>query len=105
MDRGDIEAGLLAGLPVFRFEYDGHDASDPLRRLILLNAGVEPSEKRGSAFLNPHREPTRAIGEEFNQIGGFDCMLAAFNFLKTFLSPAAMRELEFAWDGIGGWQA
>ncbi|NMG11949.1 hypothetical protein [Brasilonema sp. UFV-L1] len=53
-----------------------------------------------SPFLS-NIEKTRKLGEELNQAGGLDLMRA----VGTMVPAYDQRELDYAWNGIGGWLA
>jgi len=44
------------------------------------------------------------IGYLLNSIGGYDAMLSVAKLVQA-KDPVTARELEFAWNGIGTWQA
>lgn len=61
-------------------------------------------------ILNHHRNRVRAIGESIHDTLGFEYMQAfaldlreLFNVSKDSSWVGHPQELDFAWEGIGGW--
>lgn len=75
----------------------------------LINIGRSDgflSLKPGGKFGEDMRHMrAREIGSQLDQIGGFELMQAVALEVTGFLDPASGRgrELEVAWNGIGGW--
>jgi hypothetical protein len=44
-------------------------------------------------------------GNALNKLGGYNSMLEVATFVSIECGPIRARELEFAWSGIGDWQA
>ncbi|HEX6013280.1 MAG TPA: hypothetical protein VFY87_16070 [Geminicoccaceae bacterium] len=63
--------------------------------------------RRGEA-LGADREAVRALGRAAHERGGIDGMRVVFEDVRRSLDTwdqPHLRELEAAWDGIGGWAA
>jgi hypothetical protein len=65
---------------------------------LSLNAGDWHSPDR-VVYLGQALPEVIAIGEELDRIGGFDLMQA----VASEIPYIDQRELDYAWDGIGGW--
>jgi hypothetical protein len=65
------------------------------------------SLKSGGNFNSDRRHSrAREIGNRLNQIGGLALMQAVGFEVGNYFDPGSGRgrELEAAWDGIGGWK-
>lgn len=64
-----------------------------------------------SSSYPSNKEPLRKIGYKLYEFGGHDLMMMAFYYavyhirLREHDYPGLSRELDYAWNGIGGWQA
>jgi len=54
-----------------------------------------------SPFLGVNRDRTRELGAKLNEIGGTDLMFK----IASLIHKRDQRELDLAWDGIGGWKS
>lgn len=85
-------------------------------KLFLASSDISPDEAAellaffyddssgGEGFVkgDPEGEPVRELGRRLNALGGFTLMRQA-HALFSDLRPAAARNLEMVWDGIGTW--
>jgi hypothetical protein len=75
----------------------------------LFQIGVEQdylSERPGGAYNHQCRHlRTREIGRRFDEIGGLALMQWAHKKVKKKISKNRAEHLEYAWDGVGPWQA
>jgi hypothetical protein len=77
----------------------------PLAELPPLVRELVEIGRTGSFIQSDGRcdERTVEIGKQLYSSGGRDAMLYAHEEVSYWL-PREARALEFAWDGIGGWQ-
>jgi len=52
-----------------------------------------------------HHVGARKIGERLNEIGGLELMQAVRSQVKKKLKAVLAEHLDYAWQGIGEWQA
>ena len=75
----------------------------------LFQIGFEQdylSERPGGAYNHQCRHlRTREIGRRLNEIGGIELMKWAHKKVKKKVSKIKAEHLEYAWDGVGSWQA
>jgi hypothetical protein len=75
----------------------------------LFHIGVEQdylSERPGGDYNHQCRHlRTREIGRRFDEIGGLDLMKWVHKKVKKKISKNRAEHLEYAWDGVGSWQA
>lgn len=64
------------------------------------------SLRPGAPFnIRCHHTGARKIGESLNEIGGLELMQAARSHVKRKLKAVMAEHLDYAWQGIGEWQA
>ncbi len=64
------------------------------------------SERPGGEFnAQCHNIRARAIGRRFNDVGGLELMQAVYARVRRKLGSNMASHLEYAWDGIGKWNA
>jgi hypothetical protein len=77
--------------------------------LELFQIGREQdylSERPGGAYNHQCRHVrTREIGRQLNEIGGLELMKWMHRKVQKKLSKIKAEHLEYAWDGVGPWQA
>jgi uncharacterized protein (DUF433 family) len=90
--------------------FDGRQlAQQPLDDLIaeLIRIGQGPGYLRSKGdlteFESGNNIRARDIGEELARRGGIELMRTAHAQIRVALGGGISRELEYAWDGIGGW--
>jgi hypothetical protein len=75
----------------------------------LYQIGVEQdylSEHPGGGFNHQCRHVrTRDIGRQLNEIGGLELMKWGHHKVRKKVSKIKAEHLEYAWDGVGSWQA
>jgi len=75
----------------------------------LFQIGIEQdylSERPGGAFNHQCRHVrTREIGRRLNEIGDLELMKWMHRKVQKKLSKNKAEHLEYAWDGVGPWQA
>jgi len=87
------------------------DRSREVEKLLgeLFQIGVEQdylSERPGGAYNHQCRHlRTREIGRRFDEIGGLALMKWVHKKVKKKISKNRAEHLEYAWDGVGPWQA
>ena len=87
------------------------DRSNEVEKLMdeLFQIGVQQdylSERPGGAYNHQCRHlRTRDIGRRFNEIGGLELMQWVHRKVKKKVSKIRAEHLEYAWDGVGPWQA
>ncbi len=58
-----------------------------------------------SAFCISGKENARAIGEKVYKHGGDSAMLEVANATVARMGKKVQVELDYCWNGIGGWQS
>lgn len=84
-----------------------------VNQLVAISDRVKMVGSDREVFLTGIGKPTQEaldIAHELNRIGGLDLMQMVGNSFMVFLRVnrpwhqwADARELDYAWDGIGGW--
>lgn len=69
---------------------------DSVNRLLMLY------RQTPEGFLKEQAGEVRAVGQQLKEAGGMDLMLLAHSMFAA-RNPRMARNLEHAWDGIGGW--
>jgi len=63
------------------------------------------SERPGGQFdSHCHNTGARRIGQQLNELGGLDLMMAARQRIRKKLGMALMSHLDYAWSNIGQWK-
>jgi len=78
------------------------------RTRVLADIEANVSEEDRTSFLHPDiKDRVTAIGQRIHDLtGGTDIMRQLFESHELQSFPGSDRqELEWAWDGIGDWQA
>lgn len=88
--------------PNFTQEFD-----DLTAELIEIGKTDEFLTVEHNSKFNDEKRNIRAreIGVRLSEMGGKKMMQQAYSKVKAVLGGIPARELEFAWDGIGGWLA
>jgi hypothetical protein len=94
----------------FSKPFPGHSTGEVDKLMNeLYQIGIEQdylSERPGGAYNHQCRHlRTREIGKRFNEIGGLPLMQWAHRKVKKKVGKLRAEHLEYAWDGVGPWQA
>jgi hypothetical protein len=104
----EIKMGYLSEL--FYKPYPSDRERDVQNMMLeLFQIGREQdflSERPGGAYNYQCRHVrTREIGRQLNEIGGLELMKWIHRKVQKKLSKIKAEHLEYAWDGVGHWQA
>ena len=63
------------------------------------------SEHPGGQFdARCHNSAARRVGQQLNELGGLELMLAARESIRRKLGMQLMSHLDYAWSDIGDWK-
>ncbi len=84
---------------------DAKEFTELTVELIALgqSAGTHHRERPGYSYLGPGDAAPAQLGERLHAAGGSMAMRHAHRAVEQAVGPAAARELEMAWGGIGKW--
>ena len=71
------------------------------RSLLRMSIHLDPLNSDSSAFLGETKPDVQRIGRDLNDWGGTALMFA----IAEIIPKGFQRELDYAWDGIGGWKS
>lgn len=85
----------------------GSEADLLVTELIQIGKGCPFVSSKKSVEFNTNGQHVRAreIGQRLSELGGKNLMLAVHYRVRLATSGERARELECAWDYIGGWLA
>lgn len=87
--------------PVYSLKTYQDRVASHVRSLLTMSIHLDPLNSDSTAFLGETRSAVYRMGQELYAFGGKRLMAA---IAMVIPSPFA-RELDYAWDGIGGWRA